>query len=507
MKKVILKSTQLFLRLKNKISRLVNIIPRFYLKDALIVFLLFALVFAFFYHDGGWNANSRFGLIFSIVRGNRLFIDYYYDNYKLKTQTIDHAYFDGHYYSDKAIGSAMVGVVFYKLIHWIQPKLNPYNIKAIKYLLTFFTIGLPSALTGSLIYIFCYYLSRNRFKSYLSTLSIAMGTMFFPFSTVFFSHQLTSSLLFWAFGLIFLLKKKPKRWENELSLLIGLFLGWALISEYPSVIIVIPLVIYYFSIVVKNNLDRRLILIIFPLLGGLIPIILQLSYNKLCFDNFFSIGYSNTGRQVYIEGMQQGLWGFNWPNLEVLFYMTLHPLMGVFWQSPVLILSLIGIKNMLVSKHYRGEAILAAFIIFSYFVIFSGFTFWWGGSSIGVRYIIPVLPFFVIFLIFIPDKFILPELILSLISIAQMLILSANSIRILDPVVYKFKKLDFFEFSNIYNISLKRLINGNFAPSLGQYLFGLDSWFSLMPLLIGLVGFSIIFFRDELKSYLLRCRN
>jgi hypothetical protein len=75
---------------------------RIYKKDAFIIFILLAFSYAYFYQDGGANANSRFDLIFAAVQEGRLYIDSYHD--VEDTQTIDKAYFNGHYYSDKAIG-------------------------------------------------------------------------------------------------------------------------------------------------------------------------------------------------------------------------------------------------------------------------------------------------------------------------------------------------------------------------------------------------------------------
>jgi len=46
-----------------------------YRKDALIIFFLLAFTFGYFYQIGGWKWNSRFDLIFAIVREGRLTID------------------------------------------------------------------------------------------------------------------------------------------------------------------------------------------------------------------------------------------------------------------------------------------------------------------------------------------------------------------------------------------------------------------------------------------------
>ena len=344
-----------------------------YRKDALTVFFLLAFVYAYFNQDGGWNANSRFGLIFALVQEGRLSIDSYYDNEEMDTETGDLAYYNGHYYSDKSIGPAVLGALVYIPIYWLEQTLHFPNIDGVKWILTFLVVGFPSAIAGSFMFILCCYISNSRFRAYSITLAITLGTLYLPYSTIFFSHQLTSALLFSAFFFIFLLKENPLIWKNGYLFLIGLLLGWALICEYPSAIIIMALIVYYLSIIWKNAHHRKLSSIVWPMLGGIIPVFLQLLYNKLCFNNYFSIGYANLEDPIFNLSMGQGLMGIHWPNLSVLYYMTLHPLMGIFWLSPVLLFSFIGAFFIIKELRYRQEGLLAAWIICSYLIIMSGY--------------------------------------------------------------------------------------------------------------------------------------
>ncbi len=345
-----------------------------YRKDAFIIFCLLAFVYAYFYQDGGWNGNSRFGLIFAIVRERRLTIDSFYD--AGGTVTGDKAYFNGHYYSDKAIGPSVVGAIIYLPLYWIKDIITYQD--TVKNILTFLVVGIPSAMAGSLMYVLCLYLSKSRFLAYLVTLTIALGTMYLPYSVVFFSHQFTSSLLFSAFVMIFFLKEKPELWKNWYLFLIGSLMGWALVSEYPAVVIILALIFYYFSVVWKNPAFHHLRSIFLPLVGGSIPVMLQLLYNKLSFGNFLSIGYANLNDPYFSSAMGQGIMGIHWPNLSNLYYMTFHPTLGLFWESPVLLLSIIGASVFFFKHPYRSEAILATWIIGSYLFIMSGYYMWWG---------------------------------------------------------------------------------------------------------------------------------
>jgi hypothetical protein len=471
---------------------------RNYRKDAFIIFVMLTIVFAYFYQDSTWNGNSRFGLIFSSVEEGRLQIDDYYNTQG--TITNDLALANGHYYSDKAIGPAVIGAILYAPIHWVQQIFHHPSQETVKMILTFLVIGIPSAIAGSLMYILCLYLSGSRFGAYLVTLTIALGTMYLPYSVTFFSHQLTSSLLFSAFFMIFFLKEGTGLRKNGYLFLIGLLLGWAVISEFPSALIVLVLVIYYLFVIRRNKDYRKLRSLLMPLLGGLIPILLQLVYDKICFGSFFSVGYSNLSDQYFSSSMSSGLMGIHLPNLRVLFYMTLHPTLGLFWQSPALLLAFVGAVMIFHLHRYRAEGILAIAIICAYFVMISGYYQWWGGYALGPRHIIPVLPFFCILLAFVPKKFYWPFAVLSLFSIAQMLIAAATTVQVPDTMIPQLGSMGFFAYSNIYNFCLPILMKDGFIQNLGYRFLRLTSWRSLIPLLVVMVGINLLFFWNEFKA-------
>ena len=60
--------------------------------------------YSYFYQAGGWNQNSRFALVRSLVAQRTIRIDDYHE------ATGDKSFFQGHYYSDKAPGQAFAAV-------------------------------------------------------------------------------------------------------------------------------------------------------------------------------------------------------------------------------------------------------------------------------------------------------------------------------------------------------------------------------------------------------------
>ena len=71
---------------------------------ALLIFGVIFFSYAYFYEGAGWNQNSRFDLVRAMVEQGTLRIDAYHEN------TDDKAFANGHYYSDKAPGLALLAV-------------------------------------------------------------------------------------------------------------------------------------------------------------------------------------------------------------------------------------------------------------------------------------------------------------------------------------------------------------------------------------------------------------
>jgi 4-amino-4-deoxy-L-arabinose transferase-like glycosyltransferase len=471
-----------------------------YSKRALLVFVLLAFMYGYYYQDPEANGNSRIDLIFAIVQEGRLTIDSYYNAEGLKT--IDIAFLNGHYYSDKAIGTSIIGAIFYAPMYMFM-KLTGHGVSLlrIKYLLTFMVVGLPSAFAGSLVYVLCETMSGSRLRAYLATLAVALGTMCLPFSAIFFGHQLAAALLFCSFFLIFQLKLKPNlRQKRGYLFLIGFLLGTAFLTEYTTPVIIFPLGLYYLYILRERWSFRWIRSIIVPfVLGASIPVVILMIYNTLCFGNPFSIGYEHLANQ-YQTLMSQGFLGIGLPRLNVLFYLTFHPAHGLFWQSPVLLMAMVGFYYLWRDKRYRLEGVIVMFAFISYLLINSGYAMWWGGASFGPRHLIPMLLFLSIPLVLVPRRLIPLVIILAVISIGQMFIPLAGRMLVSDNYFIETAHLKFFGYSSIYSNSLQQLLKGYFAYNLGEKLFGLKKWMILLPNVLAILAATGIFVMTEKKA-------
>jgi hypothetical protein len=222
--------------------------------------------------------------------------------------------------------------------------------------------------------------------------------------------------------------------------------------------------------------------------GFAIPILLLLSYNNAIFGSPFSVGYTHQDNARFARAHSQGFIGIGWPNIRVLFYTTFHPTMGIFWQSPILLLPLAGLGVCTKKSFHRPEALLSWGIIGSFTIIMSGYYMWWGGYSFTPRHLIPLFPFFGILMAFLPKHWFKPALLLSALSIAQMLIVSAGKSTGLDVIDNMIDQgllgryLRNFQFppSAIYSVYLPNVLKGEFTPNLANTFLGVPNFASLL---------------------------
>lgn len=474
-------------------------------KNAWIVFFLLAFVYAYFYHEPGYNGNSRLALTAAIVEEGRLTIDSFHIA-SSGFATGDKSEYNGHFYTDKAIGSSLITAPFYALIYW-GARLIAHTIIGpwlMAHLLTFLVIGLWSALGGAAIYKVCEKISGSPLRAGLITVALAFGSIAFPFSVIFFGHQLAAALLWIGFFLIFRLRFQDRPPGSGYALLIGLLLGLSLITEYPTAVIVLALVFYYLYLLWLKRHQFRVSTLVLPVLGGLAMISFMMAYNILVYGKPLVNGYQYLVDPGYKESMSQGLMGIGMPSLTVMFFETFQPAMGLFWQSPALLMIFPGAFYILRDRRYRVEGGLAVFIFIVYLIITSGYFQWWGGFSAGPRHMIPMLPFLCLLLIFLPRRLFPWFGGLTVVSIAQMLIIVASEVIVPATPMENFQQLGFFEYSTIYSFCLPELLQGRFNWNLGIDLLGLNGWASLVPVVLVITGVLFYFWwisqkRPEVK--------
>lgn len=357
------------------------------------VFALLLFSFAYFYQAGGWNENTRFDLVRAIVDDHTIAIDRYHEN------TGDKASYGGHYYSDKAPGLSLLAVPFYVVVRLFRGLFATEHdfVVVATYVVTVLTVGLAGAATGVLVYRAGRRFGATPTGALVACTGYGLGTIVFPFSTMFFGHQLAAFLLFFAFMLAWECKDAPSRWR---AICVPIALGAAVLVEMPTAPAAVGLLAYHLGF----QPSRRTLLV--AALAA-IPVLGLGAYLMAAFDSPLRVGYDLLANPASRDEMHtRGLFGLTYPHIGVVAELLLGRYRGLLPYSPVLLLSIPGFLVALSHdvtmdeapqsvRDERRRAAKASLFVCIYFLLFvSSYTWWQGGSSFGSRHLVPMLPFF-----------------------------------------------------------------------------------------------------------------
>jgi hypothetical protein len=440
-----------------------------------IIFLITLTFYGYFIKPSDGNIASRLGLVKAIVEERRLTIDSYHEG---ELETIDKAYVNGHYYSDKAIGASLLGALVYLPIYELIRQ--PLPIELFIMLVTVLGISIPSAILAPLLYSTALRVVKERWIALSIALCISLGTPIFPYAGAFYGHSLAAVLAFSIFFLWMEVNQFNAQMTHSRLFLSGFLIGFMVLTEYTTLIIAIILAGYMLSVIRSKQISWDWKSIGWFLAGGTIPLVTLLSYNWICFGSPLETGYANENLPEFREVHSEGLMGIGWPNPITLLYMTIHPMQGIFLQSPILLVAIGAALLMFTEKKWRIEFVTVTSIIVAYFLAISGLKIWWGGDAFTVRHLIPVLPFFGIYMIFLPRKSFPLFISLGLVSFFQMLVASATLYRPFDRYIREILEQGFvfsWDSSLLYQRLLPTLLRNRLGFTWGQYVFGLESWY------------------------------
>jgi hypothetical protein len=209
------------------------------------------------------------------------------------------------------------------------------------------------------------------------------GTIAFTYSMQLISHYVLGLLLFYSFGVLCLNKQEA---TFKQLLLAGIANGLALTMEYPAVFPVALICLY--AVFALRDIKRIFIFAMPVVAFGL----LMLAYNYAIFGTPFDLTYRHmTGRHTAQH--VKGIVGVNVPAWDAIYGLLFSRHHGLFFTSPVLLLTLPGLFLLMKDQKWRVEGWLFALISFSLLFIYAGFTYWIGGYAFGPRYLAPAIPF------------------------------------------------------------------------------------------------------------------
>ncbi|HET7422721.1 MAG TPA: hypothetical protein VFJ92_04105 [Gemmatimonadales bacterium] len=370
-----------------------------------LVFLLLLLCSGYFVPRAGrsdWNATGRADLVFAVADHGVLWIDDYHEN------TGDKAYFEGHYYAVGSIGPSLIALPAYlalkpilalpPLARRLDREEATVRAQAISpgshrdatprerlgmLVMTLAAASLPSALLGVVVYRLACRLVPRDTEALAVALIYGLATVAFPYSKAMFQHQLSAFGAFVGFYLLWrVARENAAPWRLWL---VGALFGLATISEYPvAPFLLLPVVWAWRELPRPWALHR--------VVWGALPLgLLFAGYNWVIFHTPFPAGYRY--HVEFYKVHEQGFMGFTGPTWEALYGITLSPYRGLFFLSPVLLLSLPGLALLWRDRRFRSIAVLVALLLAGFLLYVASYLFWSGGDAVGPRFLVPLVPF------------------------------------------------------------------------------------------------------------------
>ncbi|PDW04629.1 hypothetical protein [Candidatus Viridilinea mediisalina] len=495
------------------------------MRRPLLIFFLLLISYAYVLPRwSDWNQNSRLNLVLAMVDDGTVKIDRYVAN------TGDYAIYEGHAYTDKPPGLSLMAVPVY---HVLSPLLNLPVVEArlaalgggaafaqtlqadgaglggervrfalVQYVLTLAVVATSSAGLGVGFFLALQRLEVAPGPAAFGALAFGLATSAAPYAGNFYGHQLVAALLFGAFYVAWphadsavhgatRLALRPM-WDPR-ALLCGLLLGWAVISEYPAVL---PgSIIGLYALWVRGL--RWLTLLV---LGGIIPLILLVTYDLIAFGTPLPIGYAHSA--LWQDQHTTGFMSITYPQLDALVGLTFGAFRGLFFRAPWLLLAMPGLVIWWRSGRWRAEWWVLLLASLSLLLFYGSSMMWWGGFAAGPRYIVPLIPFLAL-----PAAWLMAQLwaklrlrlvSVGLVVLSLLLVWIEATARQLFPTDALRNTWTGYVFP--------AWLEGDIARNLGMAL-GLSGPWSLLPLL-GLIIFgTIMLLRDDAQVLVLPQRR
>ena len=373
--------------------------------------------FAYFYQGADQSTAARFDLIRSVLERRTLWIDGF-----CGYNTADIVQMSGHYYSVKAPGASLTGLLPWSIVSWffsipLATRNEPLMWVLITYLTIVISISLPIALLTIVMYRFGRELGASAGRSAAIALIMAFATTLFVYATEMTGEPIAAVCLMTSFYLVFRAKTDGSGVKVGLA---GALSGWAVLGDFPSLLVAAAIGFY-----ALYKLPSWRHLFSFALGAALVAGILMLyNWGAMGGPFFFSYqGYSLPGNAQFPE-QAVGFVGLTYPRIKLLWYVLIDPQRGLFFCNPVLFLVIPGMVYFWRSgKHAEFWVVLEAMLAFVLFNASFGESIvsWGGGTATGPRQVAPAMPFFALALIFLPATYDFLLAALALLSALYML--------------------------------------------------------------------------------------
>jgi len=409
------------------------------------------------------TALSRLDLLHALARG-KVNIDTWQYN------TPDKAEHKGHFYSDKAPGTAALalpaftagaialraaGVALDSDVGWLFSS----------WIACVGSIGIVAAVGASMLFTWLSKWAGPK-CSLVATLAVFLGAAPLPYSTMMFSHAMVVGFVALALWATRTQRESGVRsagcplkdWfrANRWSLVAGFASGWALASEYTAGLVVIA--IFFWLVLPRWRWA-------FPFcLAALPPLLLIPLYSLACFKSPFVLPYS---LNASFPEMKEGLYAIKWPSLETAYNLLFSPTRGLFFWTPFLLIAAPGYWELI--RTNRPAFWLTYGVPLLQIIVISGRTWDWpAGPTLGPRYLAPLLPLLALPCALGVQRFPRVGMVLGAASI--LLTTLATLTNAAPPFSY---------YNPLTELHIPLLLKGELAPNLGTVC-GLPPWLSVV---------------------------
>lgn len=363
------------------------------------LFWVAILTFAYFYQAADQSTAARFDLMRSIIERHTLAIDGY-----AGYNTADIIQLNGHIYSVKAPGGSLTGIaqwlVFSKLLAPLLTSHPDLYWALLTHLTIVFSTSLAIALMAVVCFRFAILLGASPGRAAALAIVLSFGTIAFPYATEMTGEPIAAAAAFAAFYLLVTARDDS---GPDRALAAGMLAGWAVLSDYPAILIAAALGLYA---LVKLRWTQVLS---FAAGAGGIALIL-LAYNKAAFGGPFFMSYEAYKLPGNTQFPEQavGFVGLTNPKIYNLWKILIDPQRGLFFCNPVLILTIPGLCYFARARRWRAEFAVTLWAIVGFILFNASFgesiVSWGGGTATGPRQIVAAIPFMVLALSFLPSQ-------------------------------------------------------------------------------------------------------
>jgi hypothetical protein len=233
---------------------------------------------------------------------------------------------------------------------------------------------------------------------------------------------------------------------------------------------------------------------------GAVPLfVIFAAFNYAAFHTIIPVGYEYSTN--WQGEHQSGFLSLQLPsldNLVRLYGLTFSPIRGIFITSPFLLLAIWGYYLMWKELKDKRGAVITIGLFVAFFLFYnSSSVMWWGGFTIGPRYLVPMLPFFVLPIIFAFNRLLNKRW--GQILVGVLIVFSAFSIWAMNIAGQSWPEMGvspttfatMTTSNTLVNYSLPLLRQGNVARNYAMIL-GLPGFISLIPLFVLLIAVYLI---------------